>query len=84
MWWLTRFKWYRKWRGGKWGQVTGWWWGRKWIKLPEESLGWDEFYQRLIYLDEMNWDGVRLTMAWLALVTLLLGAGIGIGWMIWG
>lgn len=35
---LSCFQWYRRWRGGKWATVTGWFWGRRWIRLPGACL----------------------------------------------
>lgn len=31
---MNRFQWYRRWRGGKWAQVTGLIWGRNWVRVP--------------------------------------------------
>jgi hypothetical protein len=39
---LRRFTWYRKLIGGKWGHVTAMFFGKKWIRLPNESLLYDE------------------------------------------
>jgi hypothetical protein len=35
---IAHLKCYRRWRGGRWGMVTGWLWGRRWIKMPLGSL----------------------------------------------
>lgn len=31
---LSRFQWYRQWRGGRWAKVTGWMWGKRWVYVP--------------------------------------------------
>lgn len=41
---LSRFQWYRRARGGKWGQATGLWYGKKWHKLSNDALQWDEWW----------------------------------------
>jgi hypothetical protein len=35
---LARFQWYRRWRGGKWARVTGLFWGKNWVRIPDESV----------------------------------------------
>ena len=39
---LAEFRWYRRLWGGKWAQVTGWWWGKRWVRAfvdgPYEEL----------------------------------------------
>ena len=35
---LGQFKWYRRWRGGRWGKVTGLMWGHNWIRVGDECL----------------------------------------------
>jgi hypothetical protein len=42
---IYRFQRVRKFLGGKWGQVTGLLFGKKWVRLPKDSPMWDE-----------NWD----------------------------
>ncbi len=37
MWFLTRWKWFRRWRGGYWASHTGLLWGRNWIQVPNAS-----------------------------------------------
>lgn len=32
---LARLQWYRRWRGGKWGRVTGFLWGTNWIRVAD-------------------------------------------------
>lgn len=41
---LGNLIWYRKWRGGKWGRVTGWLWGKRWVKLSREAVGFEEWW----------------------------------------
>lgn len=36
--------WVRRAIGGKWGRVTGWIFGKRWVRLPKESLEWHEFW----------------------------------------
>lgn len=31
---MKRFKWYRKWRGGKWALVPGILYGHRWVQVP--------------------------------------------------
>ena len=33
---IAHLKCYRRWRGGRWAKVTGWLWGKRWIKVPPE------------------------------------------------
>jgi hypothetical protein len=33
---LSRFQWWRRFRGGKWACVTGLICGRRWIRLPDD------------------------------------------------
>jgi len=33
-----RFQWYRRWRGGRWAQVTGMFWGKNWVRVPRECV----------------------------------------------
>lgn len=35
---LNHFKWYRRLRGGRWATVTGFMWGKRWIKLSPQSF----------------------------------------------
>jgi hypothetical protein len=46
---LRRFQWYRRWRGGKWGMVSGLIYGRKWIKLSSQSVQFDEDWGEYFY-----------------------------------
>lgn len=55
---LNRLQRYRRWHGGKWAQVTGALWGRKWKRLPQESLQWDESYP--LSYSVYNWT-IKLT-----------------------
>jgi hypothetical protein len=41
---IYRFQWIRRAIGGKWGCVTGWFFGKRWVRLPAEALEWDEFW----------------------------------------
>lgn len=45
MWMIYRWQRVRKFIGGKWGHVTGFLWGKRWVRLSRESLDWTE-----------NWD----------------------------
>jgi hypothetical protein len=31
-------RWYRKLRGGRWAQVTGFFFGKRWVKVPDECI----------------------------------------------
>lgn len=33
---LSRFAWYRQWRGGEWAQVNGLLWGKRWVRVAED------------------------------------------------
>lgn len=35
---IAQFKWYRRWRGGRWATVTGLMWGRNWVRVGPECL----------------------------------------------
>jgi hypothetical protein len=35
---LGRFQWYRRWRGGKWALTTGWFWGKNWVRVPDNCV----------------------------------------------
>jgi hypothetical protein len=35
---LARFRWWRKWRGGRWARVTGRMYGRRWVKVNPECV----------------------------------------------
>ena len=35
---LGNFKWYRRLRGGRWAKVTGWLWGKRWVRVPQECV----------------------------------------------
>lgn len=41
---LSNFRWYRRWRGGKWAKVTGWLWGKRWVYCPQSVEQVDENY----------------------------------------
>jgi hypothetical protein len=44
---LSRFKCYRRWRGGRWARITGWFWGKRWVRVPNECVETiDEDYRR--------------------------------------
>lgn len=30
------FRWYRKFRGGRWARVTGWFFGKRWVRVPDD------------------------------------------------
>ena len=32
---LARFRWYRRWRGGKWVLLRGVFWSRSWLRIPD-------------------------------------------------
>lgn len=62
---LNRFEWFRRLRGGKWGKVTGMMFGKKWIKLPEESKQYDEIYyncRELLYQRDSAIEEHRKTL----------------------
>lgn len=40
---LSRFPWYRRWRGGKWALATGLFWGKNWIRVHPA----DECFERV-------------------------------------
>lgn len=40
------WRWYRRWRGGKWGRVSGFFWGHRWVKLQPTALLYDENWDR--------------------------------------
>lgn len=35
---LSYFKWYRKWRGGRWAKITGLMFNVKWIKVSDACV----------------------------------------------
>jgi hypothetical protein len=35
---LSRFRRYRRWRGGKWARVTGMFWGQNWVRVTNECV----------------------------------------------
>jgi len=51
---LSRFGWYRRWKGGKWGYITGMF-GRHWLRLPDDAAAWDEWWY--------NWHERRQRLA---------------------
>jgi hypothetical protein len=42
MWLLFKSQWVRKKLGGKWGQVSGFFWGKRWVRLHQDAVMWDE------------------------------------------
>lgn len=50
---LYRLQRVRKLIGGKWGHVTGLLWGKRWIRLHNEAVIWDE-----------NWDIPQMCLMW--------------------
>lgn len=32
------WKWYRRMRGGRWATVTGWMWGRRWVRVTDAGV----------------------------------------------
>lgn len=35
---LGHWRWYRRWRGGRWARVTGYVWGYRWVRLPPQAV----------------------------------------------
>ena len=35
---LKNFRWWRRWRGGRWARVTGWLWGVRWVRIPRACV----------------------------------------------
>ncbi len=35
---LSRFRWYRRLRGGRWARVTSLWFGWRWFRMPNTAL----------------------------------------------
>lgn len=35
---ISRFKCYRRWRGGRWARVTGLLWGRNWVRVSDACV----------------------------------------------
>jgi hypothetical protein len=35
---MSGFRWYRRLRGGKWAKVTGWFYGKRWVRVPDTCL----------------------------------------------
>lgn len=35
---MSAFRWYRRWRGGRWARVTGYLWGHRWVRVSNECL----------------------------------------------
>lgn len=51
---LSYFKWYRKLRGGRWAQVTGLMFGKRWVRVEPECVERvDEDYDN--YWEGMPW-----------------------------
>lgn len=49
---LSSFRWYRKLRGGRWAQVTGYMWGKRWIQVSDECVERvDEDWRRWMKVD---------------------------------
>jgi len=46
MWFIYRWQWIRKLIGGKWGHVTGFFWGKRWVRLHPEAVLFDENWER--------------------------------------
>ncbi len=53
MWLIYRWQRVRKFIGGRWGHVTGFLWGKRWVRLSNESLDWHE-----------NWDIPQDCLRW--------------------
>ncbi len=53
MWLIYRWQRVRKFIGGRWGHVTGFLWGKRWVRLSNESLDWHE-----------NWDIPQNCLRW--------------------
>ncbi len=35
---MSFFQWYRMLRGGRWAKVTGWLWGKRWVRVSDECV----------------------------------------------
>lgn len=35
---IANFKWWRRYRGGRWARVTGLLWGLRWVRMPDSSI----------------------------------------------
>ncbi len=35
---MNRFRWWRRLRGGRWAAVTGWFWGRRWVRVSPSAF----------------------------------------------
>lgn len=35
---MNSFQWYRKWRGGRWAKVTGYFFRYRWVRVPDECV----------------------------------------------
>lgn len=35
---LSNFQWYRRLRGGRWGRVSGWFWGKSWLRVTDACV----------------------------------------------
>lgn len=41
---IYHFQWVRRAIGGKWGHATGWFFGKRWVRLSKEAVQWTEFW----------------------------------------
>ena len=46
---LSNFRWYRRWRGGKWAKVTGYLSGQRWVHCPASVEQVDENYTQTTF-----------------------------------
>ncbi len=35
---MSHFQWWRRLRGGRWGAVTGYFWGKRWVRVTDECV----------------------------------------------
>ncbi|MGB8887115.1 MAG: hypothetical protein WCC87_10360 [Candidatus Korobacteraceae bacterium] len=40
---MNCFRWWRRWRGGRWMRSPGYLWGWRWIRLKPEDFLWDDY-----------------------------------------
>lgn len=58
---LSNFHWWRRFRGGKWGRVTGLVWGRRWVRMPIASAELpDEWHGREKWKLPLDWWNDRV------------------------
>ena len=62
---LKHFRWYRRLRGGRWAQVTGWLFGKRWVRVPAVCIERvDEDYRPSVYQHSLghpsrHWPGPK-------------------------